>query len=164
MALATLIFSGWSYIWLASLVFALSVSILVWSYRTAPAGWPRVVCPMLKALGVAALAVCLLEPLWSGQRAKPGANLFAVVADNSQGLQIRDRGAAQSRGEMLRDLMTAKGGNWQEALDNSFELRRYYFDARLQPTKDFAELDFNGRSSRIGFTLRSLAERYRNRP
>jgi uncharacterized membrane protein len=164
MALATLIFSGWSYIWLSSLAFALSVSVLLWSYRTAPAGWPRVVCPLLKALGVAALAVCLLEPLWSGQRAKPGANLFALVADNSQGLQIRDRGAAQSRGEMLRDLMTARGGNWQETLDNNFELRRYYFDARLQPTKDFAELDFNGRSSRIGFTLRSLAERYRNRP
>src|SRR5437868_793788 len=98
MALATLIFSGWSFIWLSSLVFALAISVLVWSYRTAPAGWPRVVCPLLKALGVAALAVCLLEPLWTGQRAKPGANLFAVVADNSQGFQIRDRGAGRSRG------------------------------------------------------------------
>ncbi|HTL16734.1 MAG TPA: glutamine amidotransferase [Patescibacteria group bacterium] len=162
--MATLIFSGWNYVWWVALLLSLSVVALFWSYRAAPSGWPRWICPLLKAGGLLALGLCLLEPLWSGQRVKPGANLFVVVADNSQGLQIHDRGSSQSRGEALRDLLAARRGDWQEALDDNFEVRRYYFDARLQPTKAFTELDFNGHSSRIGSALQTLAERYRNRP
>ena len=41
----------------------------------------------LKAAALAALALCLLEPLWFGEHVRPGANLFAVMADNSQSLQ-----------------------------------------------------------------------------
>lgn len=161
---STLIFSGWNYLWLVVAVLVMGLAALFWSYRGAPPGLARWLCPVLKASGLVALAICLLEPLWSGQRVKPGANLLAVVADNSQGLQIHDRGAERSRGEMLRDLLMARRGDWQENLDDNFDVRRYFFDARLQPSKNFAELDFNGRASRIGSALRTLAERYRNRP
>jgi uncharacterized membrane protein len=161
---STLIFSGWNNLWLVVLVLVVGLTALFWSYRAAPSGLARWLCPVLKASGFVALSICLLEPLWLGQRVKPGANLFAVVADNSQGLQIHDRGAERSRGDMLRDLLTARRGDWQENLDDNFEVRRYCFDARLQPSKEFAELDFNGRASRIGAALRTLAERYRNRP
>src|SRR5690242_11138634 len=75
---ATLIFSGGKYLWLALPILAVAALVLVWSYRSAPAGLARWLCPLLKAFGLAALAICLLEPLWSGQRVKPGANLFAV--------------------------------------------------------------------------------------
>jgi uncharacterized membrane protein len=105
-----------------------------------------------------------LEPLWTGQRARPGANLFAIVADNSQGLQIKDRGNAQTRGEGLRELLNPQRGSWQTTLDENFELRRYFFDARLQSTKDFSELDFGGRGSAIGGSLHALAERFHGRP
>src|SRR5712675_1604162 len=105
MSLATLIFSGWNWLWLAAGALGIGLLLLVWSYRAAPPGMIRWVCLGLKLLGLAALALCLLEPLWSGQRARPGANLFAVVADNSQGLQIKDRGATRSRAEGLRDLL-----------------------------------------------------------
>jgi uncharacterized membrane protein len=164
MTVATLIFSGWNYVWVAVPAVAVAGLVLLWSYAAAPSGFARWVCPLLKLLGLAALAVCLLEPLWSGQRAKPGANLFAVVADNSQGLQIHDNGSSRSRAEMLRDLLAAHRGDWQETLQDSFELRRYFFDSRLQSTRDFTDLDFNGRASRIGSALRTLGERYRNRP
>src|SRR5579862_5659515 len=164
MLVATLIFSGWNYVWLAVPPVVAALLVLSWSYGASPPSLARWVCPFLKVMGVMALAVCLLEPLWSGQRVKPGANLFAVVADNSQGLQIHDNGVAKNRGEILRDLLTARRGDWQEFLDDNFEVRRYLFDARLQSTKDFADMDFNGRSSRIGAALRTLDERYRNRP
>jgi uncharacterized membrane protein len=118
----------------------------------------------LKVLGLAALLTCLLEPLWSGQRARPGANLFAIVADNSQGLQIKDRGETRNRGEVLRDILDPQRGAWQGKLEENFELRRYLFDARLQGIKDFNELVFDGRSSAIGTALRTLTERYRGRP
>src|SRR6266851_5516635 len=105
MSVATLIFSNWSWLWFAVAVTGLALAALLWSYLAAPRGGVRWICVGLKMLGFAALALCLLEPLWSGQRARPGANLFAVVADNSQGLQIKDRGAGVTRGEALRSLL-----------------------------------------------------------
>lgn len=161
---ATLIFSGWHYVWLVSVALLLAAGILAWSYIASPSVLVRWLCPVLKLAGLTALAICLLEPLWSGQRAKPGANLFAVVADNSQGLQIHDNGSSRTRGEVLRELLTSRGNDWQETLDQTFEVKRYSFDARLQSTRDFGELDFNGRASRIGSALSTIAERYRNRP
>ncbi len=143
---------------------AVAALVLLWSYRAA-AGHPlRWVCLGLKALGLAALALCLLEPLWLGQRARPGANLFAVVADNSQGLQVRDRGEPASRGEGLKRLVNAEASPWQGALAATFDVRRYLFDTRLQATKDFSELNFEGRSTALGASLRTLAERFQSRP
>ena len=107
---------------------------------------------------------CLLEPLWSGQRAKPGANLFAIVADNSQGLQIKDRGEKRTRGELLRELLNPQRTSWQAILEENFDLRRYSFDTRLQTASDFAQLAFDGRASAVGSVLRTLSERYRGRP
>ena len=164
MFVAALTFSGWNWLWPAAGAMGVALLLLIWNYRAAPRGMVRWVCLCLKLLGLAALAVCLLEPLWSGQRAKPGANLLAIVADNSQGMQIKDRGETRSRGELLRDLLNPQRARWQETLEENFEVRRYFFDARLQTTKDFGELVFDGRASAIGATLRTLAERYRNRP
>jgi len=141
-----------------------ATAITFWAYRTAGSPWVRWLCLALKVVGFTALAACLLEPLWSGQRARPGANLFAIVADNSQGLQIRDRGSSQTRGELLRKLLNPQQGTWQTTLDDNFELRRYLFDARLQSTKDFSELDFDGRASAIVSSLHALGERFHGRP
>jgi uncharacterized membrane protein len=162
--LPTLLFNGRSWLWPAAAVLAAVLVFLGWSYRAAPRGFVRWICLGLKLAGVAALAVCLLEPLWSGQRARPGANLVAIVADNSMGLQIKDRGQTRSRGESLRDLLNPQRQNWQGALEENFEVRRYLFDARVQATKDFSELTFDGRASAIGAALRTMADRYRNRP
>ena len=89
----SLTITGWNWLWPALGMFAVGVVLLIWSYRSPATPAVRWLCLMLKLTGLAALAACLLEPRWLGQRARPGANLFAVVADNSQGLQIRDRGA-----------------------------------------------------------------------
>lgn len=140
------------------------VGLLWWSYRHVTPPALRWACVLLKAIGAALLAFCLLEPTWNTQRARSGANLFAVVADNSQGLQIRDPGAPLTRGEELRTLLDGKPGDWQEQLATDFELRRYVFDTRLQGVRDFAGLDFTGRSSGIGTALKSLGERLKGRP
>ncbi|MCC6421603.1 MAG: hypothetical protein IT429_25570, partial [Gemmataceae bacterium] len=143
---------------------AVAFVVLLWSYR-ALAGQPlRWLCLALKAIGLIALALCLLEPLWLGQRARPGANLFAVLADNSQGLQVRDQGETASRGESVRKLLDPQVSPWQSSLASTFDVRRYLFDARLQPTKDFSELNFEGRSTALGSALRTVAERFQGRP
>src|SRR5438105_3016732 len=141
----SLTFSGWNWLWPVVIFGAVALLVLIWSYR-ASAGHPlRWVCLGLKAIGIAALALCLLEPLWLGQRARPGANLFAVMADNSAGLQVHDRNDARSRGDALRALVDPQVAPWQSTLAATFDVRRYLFDTRLQATKDFSELSFEGR-------------------
>jgi ABC-type antimicrobial peptide transport system permease subunit len=71
--------------------------------------------PDLRVLAFASLVsllACLLEPLWSTQRARPGANFIAVIADNSQGLGIKDRGETKTRGQSLTNLLAPQHG-WQ---------------------------------------------------
>src|SRR5258705_6665949 len=162
MPLGTLSFAGWNWLWFAAGAVAVAFLLLMWGYRGGPA--IRWICIPWKVLGFAALAFCLLEPLWSGQRVRPGANLFAIVADNSQGLQIKDRNETKSRGEILRDMVNSQHANWQDSLEQNFDLRRYVFDARLQATKDFSELAFDGRATSLGAALKTLGERYRGRP
>ena len=145
MILGSLIFSGRDWLVPVLVLAALGLAALGWVYARAVADKGlRATCVLLKVLGFTALVLCLLEPLWTGQRVKPGANLLAVVADNSQGMQIHDRGNAQSRGEFLRDALSGKGAGWLAKLRENFEVRGYVFDSRLQPSTDFTELNFEG--------------------
>ncbi|MBC7366124.1 MAG: hypothetical protein H7343_04815 [Undibacterium sp.] len=165
MMLAALTFSGWQWLWPAVGFLVVAALVLAWGYRAAAGlGGLRWVCLGLKIAGLAALALCLLEPLWTTQRARPGANLFAVVADNSQGLQIKDRGETSTRGESLRALLDPLASDWQATLAGTFDLRRYLFDTRLQATADFHELTFDGRATALATTLKILKERFQGRP
>ena len=161
---SSLSFSGLNLLWPVVGFGACALGVLWWSYRASVGHGLRWVALTLKALGLTALALCLLEPLWLGQRARPGANLFAVVADNSQGLQIRDEKAVLSRGEELRALLDPQASTWPAVLASTFDVRRYFFDTRLQATKDFSELNFEGRATALGSALRTLGERFRGRP
>jgi uncharacterized membrane protein len=161
----SLFISGLDWLWPALGFLALSLLLLFWGYRSVPAsGGVRAACVFLKLLGLLALAACLLEPLWTSKRAKPGANYFVVLSDNSMGMQIKDRGDSRSRADRLRDLLAEKRDGWQNKLEDMFQLRRYLFDSRLQATKDFSELVFDGRASAIGHSLRTISDRYRGQP
>lgn len=165
MLLGTLLISGWNWLAPAGLFLLAALLVLFWGYRRAPTEpWVQATCLFLKFLGLLALLLCLLEPLWSGQRARPGANYFAVVADNSQGMNIKDPGENRNRGELMRDLLTTDQKVWQGKLEETFQVRRYLFDSRLQFSKNFSELAFDGRSSALGSALRSVADRYRGQP
>jgi uncharacterized membrane protein len=165
MMFGSVFFSGREWLLPAGGYLLVALSLLAWTYFRAPAARNlRTSCAFLKLLGLAALLACLLEPFWSGQRARPGANFFAVVADNSQGMNVRDRNEPRTRAEVLTNLLVARSGDWHETLGNSFQLRRYYFDTRLQSTRDFSELAFDGRASSIGTALRTIGERFRGQP
>lgn len=118
----------------------------------------------LKTTALILLSACLMEPLWSGQRAVPGANLFAVLADNSHSLTIHDPGNESPRGDQLRDQLNREDLAWQVRLAQDFDVRRYQFDSRLQGVTDFAGLKFDGTRTHLGLVLRNLKERYRDRP
>lgn len=162
---AAIVISGREWVWPAAGFLLVAIGLLVWTYRRAHVDKKlRTTCAFLKLLGLAALLACLLDPLWTSQRTRPGANFLAIVADNSQGLGIKDRGDTFTRGAALTNLLAPRPGDWQAKLENTFQVRRYVFDSRLQSTKDFSELGFEGRASAIGGALRTLSERFRGQP
>ncbi len=146
----------------ALLIFAVTV---VWSLRRgAMAGLIRLGCGLLKLAGIAVLLAALLQPLWTSLRARPGANLFGILADNSQSLRMKDASAVKSRGEFMREQLTGGASGWQASLEENFQVHRYTFDSRLQNTRDFSDLNFEGRTSAIGHALRTATEHWRGQP
>lgn len=164
MFFSAIYFSSLRSLWPLLAALLVLLAFVVWAYARSSTSSPvRATCAALKMIGIAALVLCLLEPLWSRQRARPGANYFVVLADNSEGMQIKDRGAEQSRGALLKQAL-AKDTSWQPLLAETFQLRRYTFDARLQPADTFAELDFTGSASALGGGLQKISDRYRGQP
>src|ERR1019366_352945 len=162
---ATIIFPGGH--WLVPAIVALVVlaAELVWAgHCSATERRVRIGCGLLKFAGILMLVLCLLEPLWVGQRARPGANFFAVIADTSQSLTVKDVGESKSRGEILRQIFTDDAKGWQSALEKNFQVRRYTFDTRLQSVRDFGELNFSGRASALGTALKTATEQWRGQP
>ncbi len=93
--LASLLISGRAWLLPMAVFLAVALGLVAWAYRRESAHPAlRAACAALKLLGLLTLGALLLEPLWSGERAQPGANLFVILADNSQGMQIKDRGAS----------------------------------------------------------------------
>jgi uncharacterized membrane protein len=143
-------------------VFVLLVAI---SYWRSPAGrGTRLACAFLKLIGAALLLVSLLEPMWASQRAKPGANLLALIADNSRSMTARDAGATEPRGAALTKALADGSTGWRKQVAENFEVRNYLADRRLFPTRDFHKLAFDGDSTHVAKTLTSLQERHRGQP
>lgn len=143
---------------------AAALAVLGWSYgRSGGSRSVRLLAGLLKAAGIAALAVCLVEPLFSGTRPRPKSNLFLLVADNSRSLRIYDRRRSLSRGEELKRRLDGKAA-WRTRLEQDFDVRPYTFDVRLEPAKGFEHLTFAGDGSALAGSLASLAERFAGRP
>ncbi len=163
--LATVTIPQTPWVWPVAILALAAVGLLIWTYRRSPrVGTAERIALAAKLLGVSVLGMCLIEPLWSGRRAKSGANLFVVIADNSTSMNIRDPGSERTRGEILRDALDVTKADWLAALADNFQLRMYTFDSRLRRTSEFSDLTFEGTASAIGAALQTVAERYRDRP
>src|SRR6202000_2288098 len=95
---------------------------------------------------------------------KPGANVVAVVADNSLSMTLHERGASESRGDTLRRVLTGDHNLWLTHLAENFEVRDYLADTRLLPSQNFRELAFDGRGTALGHTLEQLLHHHRGQP
>ncbi len=141
-----------------------ALAVLAWGYiRATGSRGLRLGGATLKLAAIVALAACLLEPLLSGVRPRPGANVFAVVVDDSQSLQVRDRGESASRGDGFRALL-APDAAWRGRLARDFDERDFLLDARLRADQGLGSLSFNGTSSAISTSLAALARRFRGLP
>lgn len=150
---------------LPAILLGLCLSFLAgWSYlfRNEMTGI-RWLAMALKIAAVAALAFCLLEPLRRVERPRPGANVMAVLVDNSRSMEIKSNASAVSRSEFLAPKLQTETA-WQSRLAQDFDVRRYAFDDRLRSVDDLAALDFQGSSSSLAAALTTLQQRFENRP
>lgn len=153
---------GWG--WVALALATTGAIALAWAYWRAPTTAPlRLAAAALKTLAIAGLALCLIEPLLSGTRARPGANMFAVVADNSESMTIQDQAAAGSRGQELQRLL-ALDTSWHQRLGTDFDTRRFIFDSNLRTVDSFSAMQLDGARSSLAGMLNSLARRFRGLP
>jgi uncharacterized membrane protein len=162
---AAIVISARDWMLFTTVALLILAAALVWSTRHGSTrDVVRIVCGLLKLVGIALLLVALLEPLWVSQRARPGANVFAILADNSQSMNVKDAAESESRGDTVRHQLAGESGRWQSSLQENFQVRRYLFDSRLHNTRDFEELVFDGRTSALGSALNSAIEQWRGQP
>ncbi len=140
-----------------------AVAVLICYWQAPARRSVRLVAAALKLLGIAALVLCLIEPLWSEKRPQEGSNLFVLLTDDSQSLNMHDRGDPVSRGERARKLLDP-AASWLVRLRQDFDVRWYAFDRRLRAVRDVDELTFSGSGSAVRGALETLASRYRDRP
>src|SRR5262245_49266388 len=117
----SLSFAAKEWLWPVAALFVVGLVLIVRSYsHTSLSPGLRTFSALLKALGLALILSILLEPTWTTSRPREGANLFALVADNSMGLQIRDSAERKTRGEMLRDMLASDQTSWLTQLEQMF--------------------------------------------
>jgi uncharacterized membrane protein len=148
----------------ASAMLGLGVVVLIWSYlRSGGPLWLRICALLLKTVGLVLLAACLVEPLYTGERPRPGANLMIVIADNSRSMQLADGKGDPTRGETTSKRLLPSAP-WLSRLGQDFDVRQYSFDSTLRPISDGNELKFDGESSSLAEALRSVGQRFRGQP
>lgn len=142
----------------------LAVLLVIWSYwRANSAGALGWIAGLAKLLAIAAIAFCILEPLKRSERPLPGANVMAVVIDNSRSMEVRSPGERQSRIEKFKYALR-QGAPWQTRLAQDFDLRKFAFDHRIRSIEDFSEITFDGTSSSLAEAIETLQSRFAQRP
>ena len=148
----------------AMVLLGIAATTILWSYVRAGTKRPvKIVAAALKALGFTALAISLLDPLWTGTRPLRGANAFVILVDNSQSLKIRDDNTTATRGEWLRDVLRQEAP-WRTRLGQDFDVRDYVFDTHLRGVDGFDDLTFDGTGTALTASLGALCKRFRGLP
>jgi hypothetical protein len=138
--------------------------LILWSYLSPDTSGPiRLAAGTLKLLAVALLAICLLEPMRSGTRPRPQANVLPILVDNSQSMQLKASSEDQSRHQQVAALLS-EDASWRVRIAQAFDVRSYAFDARLESVDDFTGLEADGYVSSMAGSLQSLGERFADRP
>ncbi|TWT60467.1 glutamine amidotransferase [Rubinisphaera italica] len=138
--------------------------LILYSYRVIKAPlWLKSCCGLLKTFAILLLIATLVEPMRSDLKPTPGVNVFVILADQSQSLQLTDPGQSSSRADTLKATLNREQA-WQVRLGQDFEVRRYQFDSQLSGVSDFDEYTAQGEGSSIVSSLNTIADRFRDRP
>ncbi len=141
----------------------LLIGVVLWSYyRTSTQRGVRALAAALKITAILLISLCLLEPLISGTRPRPQANVIALLIDDSQSMVIDHRGVPED--DQIDGWLSDQGQSWRTRLEQDFDVRAYAFDQQLRRLASQTPTEFTGNSSRLGRALHSLQERFLGRP
>ncbi|MCA9127572.1 MAG: hypothetical protein KDB22_10825 [Planctomycetales bacterium] len=161
---AGLIFGARDWIVVASSLAAIVVVLALWSYlNVGKLTGSKIAAMLCKLAAILALAFCLLEPMQRVERPRPGANVMAIVVDNSKSMQIRPPGEGKSRIERFQPVLPTET-QWQARLAQDFDVRRYQFDDSLRAVESFSDVRADGNGSSIADTLSTIRDRFAARP
>ena len=114
------------------LLLGVGVGLAAWSYAKPGEGGRAFTLWGLRALGLLAIALCLIEPNQTNRRPVAGANDFVVALDTAERLQARDRPGGPLRSDTARELFAAVAP-WRAALASRFTIRDFGLDTQLPP-------------------------------
>ena len=162
--IAGVTFGAPSWIVPSVILFLIIGGAVAWSYSAKNTIPPvRLIAAILKLIAIGLLAICLLQPMRSGTRPRPKANVFSIVVDNSQSMRLKPSTESLSRGEKVAQLLEDKN-DWRTRLAQAFDVRSYAFDSRLERVDQFDQLSSEGYVSSMTGSLQSLSERLADRP
>jgi uncharacterized membrane protein len=137
--------------------------VSIWDYRhRLTAAW-AIFALALKLIGIAILALCLIEPVGRGERPRPQANVMAVLVDDSQSMEMRSGGGTLRGDQQVRRTLDPEAV-WLRRLEQIFDLRRFRFATRLDSVDDFQAIEFDGDASNLRLALEDLSDRFAGRP
>ena len=155
-------------VWLipAAIVAVVSV-LLVWNAAgkgNAPERIRRL-AGALKVFALCLLAICLIEPVWSGVHPRPHSNLFLVLTDTSRShtQESSDAANASNLAAQFQAVLKPEPESWLDRLGQDFEVHQFSFDRRVETVRAFDELSWTGEASALKTALQSLGHRFKDR-
>lgn len=151
----------WLWIALATLLLV----VLTWrslkTPRVSPFPWLAFTA---RVAGILILAIALADPHLSKERPITGANVLAILADNSESLRAKESGEILDRGESMRQSLSGRDSEWIGSIEESYQVRNYLFDRSLRRIGSFASLDFSGDRSNLAQALSEIDSRLSKLP
>ncbi|MGZ0168039.1 MAG: glutamine amidotransferase [Planctomycetales bacterium] len=119
---------------------------------------------VLKVFALVLLAICLIEPVWSGVHPRPHSNLFLVLTDTSQSHIRTASDDDDSKLEtQFKAALQPTPESWLDRLGQDFEVHQFSFDRRVKTVQEFDELAWTGEASALKSALLSLGHRFEER-
>lgn len=119
---------------------------------------------VVRGLGILFIVFAIADPQIVEERPVKGANIVALLADNSAGLRIKDNAAILDRGETMRQYLAGRNASWISELKDDFQIRDYHFDRTARRSSGYESMDFEGQYSSIAGALVDIADRLEGRP
>ena len=154
--------------WIPAIILLIVAVLLVgWTAKRGRlTGRIRLLTMGCKMFALALLALCLIEPVWSGTHPKPHSNLFVLLADNSRSLTAElgetateSASGHKSLSEKIATELAPRNGedHWLDRLGQDFELHAFAYDRRLQHLDMPTDLKFDGPSSALKSALQDVS-------
>ena len=137
--------------------------LVIWNYASSKRSRWSLLAVVLKLAGIALLAVCMLQPMKSGRRPRPRANLLPILVDDSRSMDVASLAEEETWHSRIKQTLSDET-QWPSRFAQTFDVRTYSFDTRLREIGSARDLTAEGNVSRISHASSELSARLGKRP